>query len=77
MIKRELYDLAKSKLFSGKAVIILGPRQSGKTTLVKELLEKETIPGNFLNCDEPAVKSIFEDISTAKWKQVIGGYKIK
>lgn len=76
MIKRELYDLAKSKLFSGKAVIILGPRQSGKTTLVKELLEKETIPGNFLNCDEPAVKSIFEDISTAKWKQVIGNNKI-
>ena len=76
MIKRELFGITKSKLFDGKAIIILGPRQSGKTTLVKELLEKESLPGNFLNCDEPAVKSIFEDISTAKWKQVIGEYKI-
>jgi uncharacterized protein len=76
MIKRELFSLAKSKLFAGKAIIILGPRQSGKTTLVKELLEKENLPGNFLNCDEPEVKSIFEDISTAKWRQVISDNKI-
>jgi predicted AAA+ superfamily ATPase len=76
MIKRALFDLAKAKLFDGKAIIILGPRQSGKTTLVKDLLEKESLPGNFLNCDEPAVKSIFEDISTARWRQLIGDNKI-
>ena len=76
MIKRELSSIAKSKLFTGKAIIILGPRQSGKTTLVKELLEKESLPSIFLNCDEPAIKSTFEDISTAKWRQIIGNYKI-
>jgi len=76
MILRELFNIAKAKLFDGKAIIILGPRQSGKTTLVKYLLEKESLPGNLLNCDEPAVKSMFEDISTAKWRQVIGDYKI-
>jgi predicted AAA+ superfamily ATPase len=76
MIKRALFDLAKAKLFDGKAIIILGPRQSGKTTLVKDILEKESLPGNFLNCDEPAVKAIFEDISTAKWRQLIGDNRI-
>jgi len=76
MIKRDLFNIAKARLFDGKAIIILGPRQSGKTTLVKEIMERESLPGNFLNCDEPAVKSTFEDISTAKWKQIIGNYKI-
>jgi uncharacterized protein len=76
MIKRELFNIAKAKLFNSKAIIILGPRQSGKTTLVKDLLEKESLAGNFLNCDEPEVKSILEDISTARWRQVIGDNKI-
>ena len=76
MIIRALFNIVKAKLFCGKAIIILGPRQSGKTILVKYLLEKESLPGNFLNCDEPAVKSMFEDISTAKWRQVIGDYSI-
>jgi len=76
MIERELYNIAKARLFDGKAIIILGPRQSGKTTLVKEIIKRESLQGNFINCDEPAVKSIFEDISTAKWRQIIGNYKI-
>ncbi|NPA67393.1 MAG: hypothetical protein GXO50_02170 [Chlorobi bacterium] len=36
MIKRKLEDIIKSKMFDGKAIVVLGPRQTGKTTLLKK-----------------------------------------
>ncbi len=39
MIERELQDLIKSKFGSGRAIIIVGARQVGKTTLIKHILE--------------------------------------
>jgi predicted AAA+ superfamily ATPase len=41
-------------MFSGKAIILLGPRQVGKTTLILELLKNR--PFLFLNGDDPANK---------------------
>jgi uncharacterized protein len=76
MIKRELFEITQSKLFQGKAIIILGGRQSGKSTFVREVLGRQSLPGLILNCDEPAVKASLEDISTAKWRQLIGDHKI-
>jgi len=76
MIERSLLKIAESKLFKGKAIIILGARQTGKTTLVKKILTMQGSPGTFLNCDEPAVKSFLEEVSTAKWKQLIGDHKM-
>ena len=39
MIKRTLFERIKNNFFKGKAIILLGPRQVGKTTLIQELLE--------------------------------------
>ena len=39
-IKRKIEDLIEQRLFKQKAVIIYGPRQSGKTTLVKKNCRK-------------------------------------
>ncbi len=75
MIERELSLLVNEKLFDGKCIIILGARQTGKTTLVKEILAK-TAQGLFLNCDEPSVKIILEDVSSARWSQLIGENRI-
>jgi predicted AAA+ superfamily ATPase len=35
MIKRTLEELIGSRLFKGKTILLLGPRQVGKTTLMK------------------------------------------
>jgi hypothetical protein len=35
MIKRKLESVIMNRLFKGKAIILLGPRQTGKTTLLK------------------------------------------
>ncbi|KPQ13799.1 MAG: ATPase with DUF4143 domain [Algoriphagus marincola HL-49] len=55
-IDRKIFEKLFSKFGSGKATILLGPRQVGKTTLVKKLAETQ---GEFLylNADEPSVIS--------------------
>lgn len=74
MIERSLYRIIKNRFFKGKAIIILGPRQVGKTTLILELLKKKE--HLFLNGDDPAIREMLENISTAKLKTIIGKHKI-
>ncbi len=76
MIKRELSSIISGRLFEGKAIVVLGARQTGKTTLVKALLDELKLGSLFLNCDEPAVKILLEDVSTMRWRQIIGENKI-
>lgn len=63
-------------MFDGKAIIILGARQTGKTTLVREFLNEPGGRSLYLNCDEPAVRNVLDGVSTAKWRQLIGHSKI-
>lgn len=39
MIQRFIKKVVEEKLFKGKVVIIYGPRQSGKTTLAKSIID--------------------------------------
>ena len=43
MIKRTLAARIKSKIGRGKAIIIVGPRQVGKTTLIKKQAKGEQL----------------------------------
>lgn len=76
MIGRIQSDNLKSFMFTGKAILLLGARQTGKTTLVKKLIDESAKPSQYINCDEPSSFSAFENISTEKWKQIIGDKKI-
>ncbi|NDA97952.1 MAG: ATPase, partial [Flavobacteriia bacterium] len=38
MIKRDLYTTLIAKFNKGKAIVLLGPRQVGKTTLINACL---------------------------------------
>ena len=40
MIIRKQLDYALARLFKGKAFIVFGPRQTGKTTFVEQLIPK-------------------------------------
>lgn len=74
MIKRTLSDVIQKRFFKGKAILLLGPRQVGKTTLIQELIhEKEYL---FLNGDDPSIRSILENASTVQLQSIIGNYKI-
>jgi Predicted ATPase (AAA+ superfamily) len=76
MIPRILENSLKTHFNTGKAIIIIGPRQVGKTTLLKEItkgLDKRVL---MLNCDEPDIrKALFEKTST-ELKNLIGNNEV-
>ena len=73
MILRTLEHTIKEKIDRGKAIVIVGARQVGKTTLVKEILKnKEYL---FLDADDPATRSLFQNPTTEQIRGIIGNYR--
>jgi len=75
MIERELGELIKNKLGKGKAIVILGPRQTGKTTLITKIASEH---GEFLllDCDEIFVRERLEDANIENLRQLIGDQSV-
>jgi predicted AAA+ superfamily ATPase len=72
MIKRILEQKIVQKLDKGKAIILIGPRQVGKTTLINSILEnKEHL---FLDGDDSTVRSLLTSPNTEELKSIIGNY---
>jgi len=75
MIYRTLQKEIENKLYQGKAVIVLGARQTGKTTLLKYIADQYK-PYTFLNCDEPIVRERLENVNLTELKRIIGGHSM-
>jgi uncharacterized protein len=75
MIHRELEQIIRSKSGSGKAIILLGPRQTGKTTLIKKIVG-EFDSHYILNCDNPVTKTQLEDANTEQLRRIVGKHKV-
>lgn len=75
LIKRKLHDVIVNKLFKGKAIILIGARQVGKSTLFKQIIESKDNVLN-LNCDDPTVRTTLQDINLNTLKRLIGNNKI-
>lgn len=76
MIHRLLYNNIHDKLFKGKAIIILGPRQIGKTTLVKSISDELKGDALWLNGDETNDREKFNRPTSTKFKALIGKKEI-
>ncbi|MCB5245422.1 MAG: ATP-binding protein [Candidatus Cloacimonetes bacterium] len=76
MIPRILGTNIKQHFFEGKAIVILGPRQSGKTTLVNYLLKDYSDQFIVFNGDEPDVREILTNANSTQLKTYIGNKKI-
>jgi len=76
MIQRLLSERIESKLFQGKAILVSGARQVGKTTLLKAMLEKH--PGNILHLDgdDVTIQNLMNRPNTQQLKQIIGNNNI-
>lgn len=75
MIERFLYKTIEDKLFKGKVVVLVGARQVGKTTLLKQVLrEKENVL--WLNGDEIQTQNLFENASADRLLAEFGDSKI-
>ena len=72
-IERELEQVIKNKLYQKKIIVVVGPRQVGKTTLLNLVAEKIGKKVLFLNCDEPDVRKRLTLPSSTQLKALIGG----
>lgn len=77
MIVRNQIEYAQKRLFKGKALIIFGPRQAGKTVFAEQLL-KTTIDKKIirLNGDDADVRELFKKANKEKIKRIIGDNEI-
>lgn len=73
MIKRKLKESLELNWNTGKVLIVLGPRQVGKTTLLEELCQQE---GEylFLNGDDFTTQQLLENTGETRLRQIIGKY---
>jgi len=75
MIHRIQEELIEKRLSSGKAIVMLGPRQTGKTTLMEKIISKLENP-LVLNCDDPFIRSRLAGSNSAQLRQIIGSHRV-
>jgi uncharacterized protein len=72
IIKRTIFEQVQTKIGAGKAIIIMGPRQAGKSTLLKEVAKTTDRKSIFLDCDEPDIRLLLANTTSTALKNLIG-----
>ena len=76
-ITRTIEPELERKFFGGKAMIVYGPRQSGKTTMIRHLVSRYGSDDVlWLNGDDPAVRARVTGISTEGWHLLLGKRRV-
>ena len=73
MIARDLTAVLAKKLHRGKVIVLIGPRQVGKTTIINTLLADNDYL--FLDGDDHSVAEIISNANTEALRSIIGTYK--
>ena len=77
LIHRTVLELVQNWLFKNKVIIIYGARQTGKTTICKNLIEKIGLEScKYFNCETIANRKIFENESLTEIINNFDGKKI-
>ena len=76
LISRIVASAIDQYLFRGKAIILFGPRQVGKTTILRQLLETKPAEVLLLNCDEADVRELLTNATSTRLKAVVGNHRI-
>jgi predicted AAA+ superfamily ATPase len=75
MVERYLERIITSRLFKNKVILLLGARQTGKTTMLKKIANQhENVL--WLNGDEYDIQERFNNSTSAELKGLIGKHKI-
>lgn len=75
MYTRDLQSIIQERCFQGKAIILLGARQVGKTTLLKKIIQEQQVDALYLNCDEPQTVAALTNCNLRELQMVIGANK--
>lgn len=76
IIKRTIQDDVEKSLFKGKLIVIYGARQTGKTTLLKEIQKKYFENSAYYNCDNPEIRNALTNVGDKKIRDFLGNNKL-
>jgi predicted AAA+ superfamily ATPase len=77
MVSRLIQQHIEQNLFKQKVTLLIGPRQTGKTTLLKQVVKNSTAKSLWLNADELDIKKQLETASTStQLLQLFGNAKL-
>jgi len=66
----------KQDFFQGKAIIVAGARQTGKTTLAKEIIDEFGLETRYFNCDNTSDQDMLSNKDLEFLKGLVGNAKI-
>jgi predicted AAA+ superfamily ATPase len=75
MIYRKLEELINARLFTGKVILVIGARQTGKTTSINNIVSK-LHNVLVLNGDDAVVRTLLSSANTGQIRAIIGDHKI-
>lgn len=75
LLRRKIQQVIENRMFKGKAIILVGARQVGKSTLFRQILSGKT---DFLtlSCDDPEVREMLNGINQRELQRIIGNHRI-
>jgi uncharacterized protein len=76
MIARSLQNRIEARLFKGKAILLFGPRQVGKSTLVEHIIAQQTAEALHINGDDADVRDILTNTTAARLKALVGNKQL-
>lgn len=75
-IHRAILEPISARIGKGKVILLFGPRQSGKTTLVRMVAADSGLDPLWLTGDEPDTRGLLTDVTSTRLKALIGGKKL-
>jgi uncharacterized protein len=75
-INRLIKPSIEKWFYKGKALLLIGPRQVGKTTLLKQIAAEKNEDAIWLDADLPEIRQQLENPTLATIKATIGNYKL-
>ncbi len=76
MINRAIGKRIQERIGKGKVILLLGPRQSGKTTLIRMIAANSGLDTLWLSGDEPDTRQLLSEATSTRLRAIIGGKKL-
>ena len=76
LIKRNIEEGIRKRLFTGKAIVIMGARQVGKTTLLKQLFAEGNYDVYWMSGDDQDVRDLFENVTATRLRAYFGHHSV-
>lgn len=74
MIQRKLLSVLQEQMHKGKAIVLIGARQTGKTTLLKEVINDRE-HSLWLNADDMEIRDMVQNLTLSRLQSMFGRYR--